>query len=535
MACYENRVTPKTPRPWLDQYNKGIPASLGLPSASMIDLFEATARHKPAAPGLYYFDDPISWAQLDHKANQFAALLADWGVGHGDRVALSLQNDPDFVIAQYGVWKRGAIVVPLSPMFKGKEIAYQLKDCGAQVYICRDEIFESQANQVLGGTDIRHVLLTGEFDKAISRYRPDEHHRLSVTPDDIAYLVYTSGTTGFPKGSISLHRNIAFNADVFRTWYSVGEDDVILGAAPLFHITGIVAQMALSALAGVPLILYYRFDPGETLRLIEKWKATFAVAVITAWIALLKEAEGREVDIRCLNKCGSGGAPTAPALVDEFQRRFGVLIHNTYGLTESNSPSHLTPMGRRGPVDPASGALAIGLPVPNCDAQVVDLSDPSRCLEPGEAGELALKGPMMFPGYWQKGEATAAAHCDGWFLTGDVAVMDREGWFYLVDRKKDMIICSGFKVWPREVEDVLYQHPAVREAAVIGVPDGYRGETVKAVIALRQGHESLHPEEIIEFCKSRLASYKYPRQVEFMDEIPKTASGKFLRRQLRDR
>jgi long-chain acyl-CoA synthetase len=329
---------------------------------------------------------------------------------------------------------------------------------------------------------------------------------------------------------MGLHRHIAFNTLAIREWFGVGEGDVIAGIAPLFHITGLVAHMALSALSGAPLILASRFQAAEMMRLMEKWKATMTLAAITAFLAMMREPVSR--DLSALTKCGTGGAPVPPAVADAFRERFGVLIHNTYGLTESNSPSHMTPIGRRGPVDPASGALAIGLPVPNSVARIVDAADPSRVLAPGETGEIALQGPMMFAGYWQKPEATAAAWHDGFFLTGDIAVMDSAGWFYIVDRKKDMIVASGFKVWPREVEDVLYQHPAVREAAVVGEPDEYRGETVRAVVSLKAG-ASATAEEIIAFCKERMAAYKYPRMVEFVEELPKTATGKFLRRALR--
>lgn len=219
-----------------------------------------------------------------------------------------------------------------------------------------------------------------------------------------------------------------------------------------------------------------------------------------------------------------------PAIVEQFAARYGVRIHNTYGLTEVNSPSHMTPLGRIGPVDPSSGALAIGVPVPNAIARIVDPDQPGVALPPGEPGEIAVQGPMVFAGYWNQPAATAAAFHDGFFLTGDIGVMDGEGWFYVVDRKKDMIVASGFKVWPREVEDVLYQHPAVREVAVVGIPDDYRGETVKAIVAVR---EPVTAEELIAFTKERLAAYKYPRVVEFVEEIPKTASGKFLRRVFR--
>ena len=351
--------------------------------------------------------------------------------------------------------------------------------------------------------------------------------------EDIAQLVYTSGTTGPPKGAIGLHRNIAFNAEVFRQWMRIDERDVILGAAPLFHITGLVADLALSFLTGAPLVLYHRFDPATTLRMVEQWRATFCVAAITAYISIMNDPAAGSTDFSSMTKCYSGGAPVAPGVVEQFRAKLGTTIHNIYGLTESNSPSHATPLGAQAPpVDAGSGALSIGLPIPNLDARIVDLADPSQELAPGEAGELAMRGPMMFPGYWNKPEATAAAFHDGWFLTGDVAVMDERGWFYIVDRKKDMIVASGFKVWPRDVEDVLYQHPAVRECAVIGVPDPYRGETVKAFIALKTG-QAATAEEIMAFCRERLAAYKYPRLVEFVPEIPKTATGKFLRRALR--
>ena len=290
--------------------------------------------------------------------------------------------------------------------------------------------------------------------------------------------------------------------------------------------------MRLSYLTGAPLVLYHRFDTATTLRMVERWRTTFCVAAITAYIALMNDPAAGASDFSSMTKCYSGGAPVAPGVVDQFEAKLGARIHNIYGLTESNSPSHATPLGAQGPVDPASGALAIGLPIPNLDARIVDLTDPSRELAPGEPGELAMRGPMMFPGYWNRPEATASAFHDGWFLTGDVAVMDAAGWFYVVDRKKDMIVASGYKVWPRDVEDVLYQHPGVRECAVIGVPDPYRGETVKAFVALKQGVVAT-PDEMIAFCKERLAAYKYPRLVEFVPEIPKTATGKFLRRALR--
>jgi long-chain acyl-CoA synthetase len=306
----------------------------------------------------------------------------------------------------------------------------------------------------------------------------------------------------------------------------------VLGVAPLFHITGMVAHLALAAVAGVPLVLFHRYDPMQTFAMIARYRPTMTVGAITAFLALLNHPEGKRQDLRSLTRCYSGGAPIAPAVADAFEQAFGVYIHNVYGLTESNSPTHAVPWGTRAPVDPRSGALSVGVPIPGCRVRVLDLDDPARELGPGEPGELAARGPMMFAGYWNRPAETERAFREGFFLTGDVVVMDEQGFFYVVDRKKDMIIASGYKVWPREVEDVLYQHPAVKEAAVVGVPDQYRGETVKAFVSLKSGAH-VAGDELIAFCRERMAAYKYPRAVELVTEVPKTATGKFLRRALR--
>ncbi len=503
-------------KPWLKLYQ--VPHSLPEDPATVIEGFEATVARIPRQTAIYYFDKIVTFAELDEMATRFAARLAQWGIGHGDRVALWLQNDPQFAAAQLGAWKRGAIVVPLNPMYKQKELSFHLEDSGARVLVC-GETPPVQAE---------HTITLEEFD---SLPAASGDVRVPVSPDDIAYLVYTSGTTGNPKGAMNLHRNVTFNVEVFRQWMRLGEGDVILGLAPLFHVTGLVPQLAASAILGLPLILFHRFNAKEALRLAYHWKATFCVAAITAYIAMMNESGERRP---FASKCYSGGAPVAPSLTERFEARFGGCVHNIYGLTESTSPSHATPLGVKGPVDPASGALSIGLPIPNLDAKVVSLDDPGQEVAVGEAGELAMRGPMMFAGYWNRPEETAQAHHDGYFRTGDVAIMDENGWFYLVDRKKDMIVASGFKVWPREVEDVLYQHPAVREAAVIGVPDEYRGETVKAFVALFGEYEGrVTEQEIIDFAKERMAAFKYPRQVQFIAELPKTATGKFMRRALR--
>ncbi|GAB6876860.1 long-chain-fatty-acid--CoA ligase [Thermaerobacter litoralis] len=563
-------------RPWLPCYAAGVPADLPLPAASAIDQFRATARRAGDRPAVYYFERVLSFAELDRTSSALAAALRGMGVEQGHRVALFLQNIPQFWIALLAAWKAGAIAVPLNPMFKGEELVYHLNDSGSTVLISLESLYEEVAQGVLGRTEVRHVITTSELDllgpeaagatsgAAGGAGRPapsrpavlagSSKRRFGETwdllelcrrqdgapdpgaqprPEDVALLTYTSGTTGSPKGAMNTHGNVAFNAEVYRTWMRLGPGDVVVGAAPLFHITGLIGHLAAAGLAGVPVILGYRFDAGEMLRLIERWRGTFMVAAITAYIALMNHPDFGRRDLSSLRKAYSGGAPIPAAVVERFEAATGAYIHNIYGLTETTSPSHAVPLGRRAPVDPESGALSVGVPVPNTVVKVVDL-ETGRDLPPGEVGELVTRGPMVVPGYWKKPEETAHALRDGWLYTGDVGRMDAQGWFYVIDRKKDMIIASGFKVWPREVEDVLYRHPAVREAAVIGVPDPYRGETVKAVVSLKPEFEGrVTPEELIAFCRERMAAYKYPRQVEIVPELPKTLTGKILRRVLR--
>ncbi len=555
---------PDTARPWLELYSSWVPADLARPTASMIDRFEASARRRPESAAICYFDRVISFAALDDYAMRFATLLAEWHVGPGDRVALYLQNVPQFVIALLGAWKRGAIVVPLNPMFRRQELAFHLHDSGADVLVCLEALYESCAREVVPDSPVKHVLTTNEIDllpdgaaanisilaesrkrrfpetkdlmDALAACPPDASARCAVGPDEVCSLGYTSGTTGQPKGAMATHANVAYNAEVYRVWMNLGDDDRVLGVAPLFHITGMVAHIAVALLVGIPLILYYRFDPAQTIQMIDRWRPTMTVGAITAFLAMVHHPDAGRHDLSCLTRCYSGGAPIPPSAIDAFEKKFGVYIHNIYGLTESTSPTHAVPLGTRAPVDPESGALSVGVPVPGCDVRLLDLADPSRPAAPGTPGEFAVRGPMMVNGYWNRPEVSVHAFRDGYFLTGDVVMMDERGFFYVIDRKKDMIIVSGFKVWPRDVEDTLNQHPGVREAAVVGVPDEYRGETVKAFVSLKEGfRDSVTEQQLIAFCKERMAAYKYPRVVELVEEVPKTVTGKFLRRLLRDR
>lgn len=553
-SIYENR-------PWLKNYPEWVPYDLEITPDTAIGDFKVSAARRPEAPGVYYFDHVISFGEIDQTSDGLAAAFKDLGLNKGDRIVIDLQNVPQFLVATYAAWKIGAIVVPLNPMYRERELAYFCQDSGAKIFVALDEIASVLDLAFLRKTSIEKVITTSSLDmlpdgsappnmlKGIDRVQVSgaldmfelvETHKgrgikdPGVTPDDVAYLTYTSGTTGPPKGAMNTHGNIAFNARVYRAMLKIDEKDVVLGVAPLFHVTGEVAHLAIAALAGIPVVLSYRFDPGETLRLIEQWRVTMTVASITVYIALMNHPDFKKRDLSTFIKAYSGGAPVSEATVEQFEESTGLYLYNVYGMTETNSPSHIVPWGKRAPVDQESGALSVGVPVPNCVMKIMDLEGGAKELPPGEVGEIVDSGPIVIPGYWQKEEETRYAIRDGWLYTGDVGKMDEDGWFYMVDRKKDMIVASGYKVWPRDVEDVIYQHPAVKETAVVGVPDAYRGETVKAFVALKEENKgSVTPEEIISFCKERMAAYKYPRQVEIVPEIPKTLTGKFLRRTLR--
>jgi long-chain acyl-CoA synthetase len=550
-------------RPWLKLYPEWMPHDLKLSSTTALDHFRASADRRPHNPAVYYFDYEISYREIDQYSNSLAAALSEFGVNKGDRVALILQNVPQFLIAQYATWKLGGIVVPLNPMFKEKELLYYFKDSEAKILIILDEILNSLDRSFLKQTLIETIITTSSLDmlpsgveppkllegikkisfsdtldfmELLTQFRGKEVKESELSPEDIAYLTYTSGTTGPPKGAMNTHGNLVFNARVYKASALMDENDVVLGVAPLFHVTGEIAHLAVAALNSIPVILYYRFDPGETLRLLERWSATMTVASITVFTALVNHPDIKTRDISSFKKAYSGGAPISSAIVDRFESLTGLYIYNVYGMTETTSPSHITPLGMRSPVDSVSGALSVGVPIPNSIVKIVDLEKGIKELAPGEIGEIVDKGPMVVPGYWRKPEETTHAIRDGWLYTGDVGKMDDDGWFYVVDRKKDLINVSGYKVWPRDIEDVLYKHPSVREVSVVGMPDPYRGETVKAFVALKKEKEGLvSKDELITFCKERMAAFKYPRQIEFVDEIPKTLTGKFLRRALRDK
>jgi len=548
MSIYEEK-------PWLNLYDPGQPAEIALEFSDALAMFRASAARNPDGDAIRYFGGRITVRELDELSDAFALALLDLGLGAGDRVALYLQNVPQFVIAMLAAWKAGGIAVPVNPMNRARELDAVLRDSGARVLVCLPSLYRDVAAAVVTDTV---VVTTSELEyrarddprvfsgiepeatpdtaldmaALIGRYRGQVPPPVTFGPGDTAFLTYTSGTTGPPKGAMNTHGNVVFNSQAYRQWCGLGPGDVVLGVAPLFHITGLIAGVTTALLLGAPLVLAYRFEPSMMIETIRDERPTFTVGSITVFIALMNAPNAEPGALASLAKIWSGGAPIPPSTVKAFQAQFGQYIHNVYGLTETTSPSHAVPAGAAAPVDDASGALSVGVPVYGTVVRIV--GDDGQDLPAGEVGEIVTSGPMVVPGYWRKPEETEHALPGGALHTGDVGYMDAGGWFYIVDRKKDQINAGGYKVWPREVEDVLYQHEAVREAAVVGVPDAYRGETVKAYVSLRPGRTAT-AEELIAFCRSQMAAYKYPRQIEFLDELPKTVSGKLLRRELRAR
>jgi long-chain acyl-CoA synthetase len=520
-------------------------------------MFRDNVAVAPDSPMLVYFNDILTVNDVDRLSDALATALAEGGFGKGDRLALYMQNVPQYVIALLAVWKLGGIAVAINPMLIPREIGKLVADSKPVAVLALSELYSDELADTLRELSVNRVITTSAVDwqrgddrrvlpdrrtetpvgtedlkSLVAQYDGQTPEKVSISPDEVAVITYTSGTTGAPKGAMNTHRNVATGGVAYRDWFRIDHDDVVLGVAPLFHVTGLSGHIAVAIAARASLVLSYRFHIGVTLDMIRTHKPTFTVGAITVFIALANSSEVSAADLSSLATIASGGAPIPAATVDRFETRFGVYVYNVYGMTETTSPVLGVPMRTKAPVGAETGALSVGIPMLSAQVRVVDESGAQ--VPDGELGELAVRGPQVVPGYWGNEDETSAAIRDGWLLTGDVGYVDDDGWYYLVDRKKDMIVASGYKVWPREVEDVLYSNDAVLEAGVVGLPDPYRGETVKAYVSLRQGF-SVEPQELIDFCRSRMAAYKYPRQVEIVDVIPKTATGKILRRTLRAR
>ncbi|WP_375474747.1 class I adenylate-forming enzyme family protein [uncultured Jatrophihabitans sp.] len=548
-------MTPETrPRPWRKLYPPGVDPELAAPSRTVLDSFLDTVAADPDAAAVHYFGATLTRAEVAEHSGRLAAVLRDAGVVRGDRIAVSLQNTPIMAVALLAAWSAGASVVPINPMLRPDELAPMLADCGAVVLIAHPamrEVVESTRIRLerppitlwsdpadLAGdsptlpfpVDVR--LPPGErtvlAECAAARV---EDGRPRPGADDTALITYTSGTTGPAKGAMSSHANLAYQMENARQWFGCDASTSVLTVAPLFHITGLGLHAALALGNGYPLVMTYRFEPRTVLQLIERYEPTFTIGAITAFISLLESGPDTGRTLGKLQILYSGGAPVPAQVVERFERATGRYIHNIYGLTETSSACIGVPLGARAPIEQRSGALSIGVPMGGTTVTVVD--DAGQPVPSGGEGEIVVAGPQVDLGYWRKPGETAAAFRPDGMHTGDIGVMDADGWVYVVDRKKDLVVVSGYKVWPRDVEDVLYRHPAVKEAAVVGRPDGYRGETLHAYVSVRAG-EAVTAADLRAHCREHLSAYKVPAEYYFVDELPKTITGKILRRTLRD-
>ncbi len=545
-----------TNRPWQSMYSKTFPDVIEPEFGSVLDAFRANVARTPDARLLTYFDAELTFGQMDRMSDAFAVALVKRGVDTGDRIAVLMQNNPQYVVSLLAAWKLGAVHVPLNPMLREGELRFHLEDCGAVVLVALDSLWEEVGRNAVPSTAVRAVITTSarEFqsrndarvipapiersvDETEDMVRLLEQFdgqrpatRYSPALDDVAFLCYTSGTTGAPKGAICTHGNSVVLAQIVRDVFELESGSTVLGLAPLFHITGLIVQFGPCLLSRSSIVLSHRFHPSVMLDSIREYRPSHAVGAVTAYVAITNVEGSAREDFASFERIYSGGAPISPTTSNAFRDFTGHQLLGAYGMTEATGATCLAPLGYPAPVDAGTGALAVGIPIPGTSVRVVD--DSGVEVPSGTVGEVVFSGPGVIPGYWNRPEATAATIRDGFLYSGDVGVMNDEGWLFLVDRKKDLINCSGFKVWPREVEDALYEHSDVREAAVVGVADSYRGESVKAFVALRNG-STVTPESLQDFLTDRLAAYKRPSEIELMSELPKTPTGKILRRSLR--
>ncbi|WP_330461512.1 long-chain fatty acid--CoA ligase [Streptomyces sp. NBC_00820] len=491
--------------------------------ANLAEFLAETAVKRPEGAALRLGTVTITYAELDRLSAQAAALLRTEGLRGGDRVALMLPNVPEFVVLYYGILRAGGIVVPMNPLLKEREVEYHLRDSGAAL------LFEwhqapGEGAQGAAAAGVRHIAIEPTaFAAELGRLEP--HHPVApVSGDDIAVLLYTSGTTGRPKGASLTHAGLRHNTEVNVVHVQrVTSEDVIVGCLPLFHIFGQVCTMSVAVYSGATLVLVPRFDPQAVLDAIARDRATVFEGVPTMYAALLQHPGADDADVSTLRMCVSGGASLPVEVLHGFERRFGCMVLEGFGMSETSPVVSFNHPDR--PRKPGS----IGTPIRDVEVRLLD--DAGQDVAPGEVGELAVRGPNVMKGYWNRPEETAAAVPDGWLRSGDLARRDEDGYLYIVDRKKDLIIRGGYNVYPREIEEVLHEHPAVALAAVVGVPDERLGEEVAAAVVLRPGAEA-GPEELREYVRERVAAYKYPRLVWLVDALPIGPSGKILKREI---
>ena len=535
-------------RPWFASYEQGVPHDLDVPDVLLPAILEKTAAAYPDNPAVIFHDRAIPYREIQERMASLAAGLAGIGVQKGERVAIMLPNCPQYIEALYAILTIGGIVVNTNPMYVERELEHQLRDSGAETILAlRDFLPRLQAVQER--TPLKNIILTDLDDGFTPRFEPGLRNdpetseyagllqrgsrlplpKVPCDPEEVALLQYTGGTTGISKGAMLTHRNLIANVLQSVTWDRQAQKgrERMLTVLPFFHTYGITSCINASIYQAATIILLSRFEVNEVLDTIDRYQPTRMAGVPTMYIALASHPRIRESRISSIKVFSCGSAPFPMEAFKNFEDLTAGKISEGYGLTEA-SPLAIAnpPFGRR-------KVGSIGIPRPATDARIVDLETGEKTLPPGVEGELCLRGPQVMKGYWNRPEETAQTLRDGWLYTGDIARMDEDGYFFLVDRKKDLIICGGYNVYPRDVEEVLYQNSKIQEACVLGAPDPYRGETVKAFVVLKEGQES-GPEEIIEFCRQNLARYKVPTLVEFRRELPKSQVGKILRKTLRE-
>lgn len=547
-------------KPWLKHYPPQVRPQLDYPKVSLTYLLERAAKDFPDQIATIFFGAKLTYAEVWRQVNQFAGSLAGLGVKKGDRVALMMPNCPQAVIAYYGALLIGAVVVQNNPLYVEREIQAQLQDSGAETIVALD-LLHPRIMKVKPNTPLKHVIFTGlqeympfpknivyvhktkkggkslDVPSAPGVYRwkeflkkaRDPVPQVEVQAGDLALLQYTGGTTGVAKGAMLTHKNLVANTYQVLDWMLDGQpgQEKMLCALPFFHVYGMTVAMNIGVALAAQLIILPKFEVKMALEAIRKYQPTFFPGAPTMYVAINTYPDVRKYNISSIRSCLSGSAPLPQEVQETFERLTGGKLVEGYGLSECSPVTHCNPL-----LNELRRNGTIGLPLPDTEVKIID-PNTQKEVAPGEPGELVVKGPQVMTGYWNRPEATASALQEGWLYTGDIAQMNEDGYFAIVDRKKDIIIAGGFNIYPREVEEVLYQHPAVLEAAVTGIADSYRGETVKAYLVLKAGEEA-STEEIIQYSRSKLAAYKVPRVIEFREELPKTIVGKVLKRQLQE-
>lgn len=546
-------------RPWLKSYDREVPASLTFPDELIPSILEKAAQKFSGQTALVFFGYSMTYQKLWQSAMRFSEALQQTGVKKGDRVALLLPNCPHFLIAYYGALRAGAVVVPTNPLYSEKEILFQFNDSGAECLVTLDLLFPN-VEKILSQTSLKKVIVGGIQDflpffkkllyplaakkdrKFVSVTENDtvirfhkfmkqggaEFKAPDLSGDDLAQLQYTGGTTGVAKGAMLTHKNLVSNNVQMKSWY-VGiqeKEEVFISVLPFFHSYGMAAAMSLPICAGAKMVIYPRFVATDILKGITRYRVTAFPGIPSIYTVINSHKEIAKYDVSSIKFCLSGAAPLPVTVLEEFEKKTGGLLLEGYGLSEASPVTHCNPVRGKRIVG------SIGLPVSGTDCRIVDV-ETGEALPQGETGELCIKGPQVMKGYWNRPDETEKTLKDGWLFTGDVARMDADGYFYIVERKKDMIISEGFNIYPREIEEFLLTHPKIRDAAVIGMPDKLRGERVIAYVSLKEG-ETAAADEIIRFCRESLVKYKVPRKVFFKEDIPTNIAGKKLRRVLRE-